>query len=394
LYPVLGRVHVRAACARACISASGPVRETGLTGRARVGTAAAIERAIGIAVVVVAALGPFIFSDFFAHTLLTQVFWYGIAAASVIFLFGYGGMISLAQVSLYGIAGFVLGNAVTTGGAKGQHFGLDPWLGVVLAVAITVLIGLLLGALSSRSFGIYFLMLTLTFAVLVNYFFGQVTIFGGFSGVSGIQLHTPGVIGNPNLHPDRLYYVALVTAILVYALIRYIVRTPFGLALQGIRDDPLRMSSLGYNVALHRMLAFGFGAFIASLAGVIFVWWNDHVDPASMDLSAVIDLLVIAVIGGLSRLEGAWLGAFVFVILNDYLRSVPGLGHVGISPERFHTAIGIVFLVIVLLSPGGLMGIWETLRNRVWQPGPSAAEAVSDAREPEGDGRPGLGEPT
>lgn len=340
--------------------------------------------------VALAALGPFIFSDFFAYTLLTQVFWYGIAAASLIFLFGYGGMVSLAQVSLYGIAGFVLGNAVTTGAAKGQHFGLDPWVGVILAIVITSMIGLLLGALAGRSFGIYFLMLTLTFAVLANYFFGQVTVFGGFSGVSGIQLHTPGLIGNPNTHPARLYYVALVTAIVVYALIKYVVRTPFGIALQGIRDDPLRMGSLGYNVTLHRMLAFAFGAFIASLAGIIFVWWNDHVDPASMDLSAVIDLLVIAVIGGLSRLEGAWLGALVFVILNDYLRSIPGLGHIGVPPERFHTAIGVVFLVIVLLSPGGLMGIWETLRDRMWPPAPSVAEASSRTGVRDAEGRQAI----
>jgi len=342
-------------------------------------------------VLVVALLGPFLFSDFFTHTLLTQVFWYGIAAASLIFLFGYGGMVSLAQVSLYGIAGFVVGNAVTTGAAKGQHFGLDPWLGVVLAIVITTLIGLVLGALASRSFGIYFLMLTLTFAVLTNYFFGQVTVFGGFSGVSGIQLHTPGVIGNPNIHPNRLYYVALGTSVAVYLLIRYVVRTPFGVALQGIRDDPVRMSSLGYNVTLHRTLAFAFGAFISSLAGILFVWWNDHVDPASMDLSAVIDLLVIAVIGGLSRLEGAWLGAFVFVILNNYLRSVPGLGHVGISPERFHTAIGIVFLVIVLVSPSGLMGIWERLRNRVAGAGGSIGSAPPGEGPREPDSQPAAG---
>ena len=339
-----------------------------MTRLARAGTAATAERAIGVAALVLAVVAPFIFSGFFTHTLLTQVYWYGIAAASLIFLFGYGGMVSLAQVSLYGIAGFVLGNAVTTGAAKGQHYGLNPWVGVVLAIVITTAVGFLLGALASRSFGIYFLMLTLTFAVLTNYFFGGVTIFGGFSGVSGVQLHTPGVIGNPNVHPDRLYYVALVTSLVVYALIRYVVRTPFGIALQGIRDDPLRMSSLGYNVALHRTLAFTFGAFIASLSGILFVWWNDHVDPASMDLSAVIDLLVIAVIGGLTRLEGAWLGALVFVLLNDYLRNVPGLGHVGISAERFHTAIGIVFLLIVLLSPGGLMGIWERIRRRAHEP--------------------------
>lgn len=360
---------------------------------ARVATATFAERAIGLAVIVLAAIGPLIFTNFFAHTLLTQVFWYGIAAASLIFLFAYGGMVSLAQVSLYGIAGFVLGNAVTTGAAKGQHYGLNPWVGVVLAIAITTAIGLILGALASRSLGIYFLMLTLTFAVLTNYFFGQVTIFGGFSGVSGIQLHTPSLIGNPNVHPNRLYYVALVTSVLVYALIRYIVRTPFGIALQGIRDDPVRMASLGYNVALHRMLAFGFGAFIASLAGIIFVWWNDHVDPASMDLSAVIDLLVIAVIGGLTRLEGAWLGAFVFVILNDYLRNIPGLGHIGVSPERFHTAIGVVFLVIVLLSPAGLVGIWELIRDRAWGSMSTRAEAAAAVVPPDVDSRPVVEEP-
>jgi branched-chain amino acid transport system permease protein len=348
---------------------------------------------VGASAIVLAAVGPFAFSDFFAHTVLTQVFWYGIAAASVVFLFAYGGMVSLGQVSLYGIAGFVLGNAVTTGGAKGEHFGLHPWVGVVLAIIFTTVIGVLVGALASRSYGIYFLMLTLTFAVLANYFFGQVTIFGGFSGISGIQLHTPGAIGNPNVHPNRLYYTALITSIVVYALIRYVVRTPFGLALQGIRDDPVRMASLGYNVVLHRMLAFAFGAFIASLAGVLFVWWNDHVDPASMDLSAVIDLLVIAVIGGLSRLEGAWLGAFVFVILNNYLRNVPGLGHIGISAERFHTAIGVVFLLIVLLSPGGLMGIWELLRDRVWGSRSVRAEAAPTVVAQEGEGAAAIEEP-
>ena len=110
-----------------------------------------------------------------------------------------------------------------------------------------------------------------------------------------------------------------------------------------------------------------------------------------MDLSAVIDLLVIAVIGGLSRLEGAWLGAFVFVILNNYLRSVPGLGHVGISPERFHTAIGIVFLVIVLVSPSGLMGIWERLRNRVAGAGGSIGSAPPGEGPREPDSQPAAG---
>jgi branched-chain amino acid transport system permease protein len=117
------------------------------------------------------------------------------------------------------------------------------------------------------------------------------------------------------------------------------------------------MSSLGYRVALHRTIAFGFAAFIASLGGVLFVWWNGHIDPASIDLSATIDVLVIAVIGGLYRIEGAWLGALVFVLIDNYSRNIGFIG------ERFHTLIGVIFLVIVLLSPGGLMGIPGSARE-------------------------------
>jgi branched-chain amino acid transport system permease protein len=132
-----------------------------------------------------------------------------------------------------------------------------------------------------------------------------------------------------------------------------VARTPFGLTLQGIRDDPVRMSSLGYNVALHRTLAFVFAGFIAAIAGVLFVWWNAQIAPSTIGLSATIDVLVIAVIGGLYRLEGAWLGAFVFVVINNY---APDIGFIS---ERFHTVIGLIFLVIVLVSPSGLIGLWE-----------------------------------
>jgi branched-chain amino acid transport system permease protein len=315
----------------------------------------AFQVAIALGVLVLAALGPLIFNTYWISFILTQVFLVGVAAASLIFLSAYGGMVSLAQVALYGIAGFVLGNVVTTGNSKGLNLGWNPWLGVLLGIVIATAVAFLFGALASRSAGIYFLMITLTYAVIANLFFGQVTTFSGFGGISGVR--TPGFIGQVDVHPNRLYYVSLVVAVVVYAAIRYLVRTPFGITLQGVRDDPVRMSSLGYNVPLHRMVAFGFAGFIASLAGVLFVWWNGHIDPASIDLSATIDLLVIAVIGGLYRLEGAWLGAFVFVLINNYIRSVPGLGHIGITEERFHTVIGVIFLAIVLLSPGGLMGI-------------------------------------
>jgi len=314
---------------------------------------ALIERIVGVGVLVVALLAPVLFSTYWVSALLTQMLLLGIVAASLIFLSAYGGMVSLAQVAIYGIAGFVLGNVVTNGNTKGLNLGWDPWLGVLLAIVIATSVGLLFGALASRSFGIYFLMITLTFGVIANLFFGQVTDFSGFGGISGIG--APGLIGNVDAHPDRLYYVALGVSLVVLVLLHYIVRTPFGLSLQGVRDDPVRMSSLGYNVTVHRMLAFGFAAFVASLGGGLFVWWNGHIDPASIDLSAMIDVLVIAVIGGLYRVEAAWLGAFVFVIINNYSQRISFVG------PRFHTLIGVIFLVIVLVSPTGLIGLWERL---------------------------------
>ena len=314
-------------------------------------TRSVVDRAIGGGALALAALAPLIFSDYWVGALLTQTLFLGIVASSLIFLSAYGGMVSLAQVALYGIAGFVLGNVVTNGNTKGLNLGWNPWLAVVLAIAVTVLVAVLFGLLASRSVGIYFLMITLTFGVIANLFFGQVTTFSGFGGISGIP--APHPIGPVDEHPNRLYYVALVVSVLVYALLRYVVRTPFGLTLQGVRDDPVRMASLGYNVVLHRTLAFAFAAVVAALAGVLFVWWNGHIDPASIDLGATIDVLVIAVIGGLYRIEGAWVGALFFVIINNYSQRIDFIG------PRFHTLIGAIFLVIVLVSPGGLLGLWE-----------------------------------
>ena len=181
---------------------------------------------------------------------------------------------------------------VTTGESKGLHLGWNPWLGIVLAIVITTALGLILGAVASRSAGIYFLMITLTYSVIAFYFLGQVTIVSGFSGIAGIDTFTPSLVGSPTNQPNRLYYVALVLALLAYVLIRYVVRTPFGLALQGVRDEPVRMSSLGFNVALHRTLAFGFAAFLAALAGILFAWWNGIVAPDTVGLGGTIDLLV------------------------------------------------------------------------------------------------------
>ncbi|HWO80157.1 branched-chain amino acid ABC transporter permease [Gaiella sp.] len=341
----------------------------------------AVERVIGVAVLVFVLFAPQLVSGFWMDTVLTQTFILGIGAASLVFLSAYGGMISLAQAGLMGIAGYALGNMVSErvagGETKGLLLGWDPTLSVVLAILLTVGIGILFGAVASRSFGIYFLMLTLTYSVIGFLFVSQVTQVGGFSPIAGIDRYTPGFMGDVVNDRQRLYYVSLLVAIVVYVLIRYLVRTPFGIALEGIRDEPTRMASLGFNVTLHRTVAFAIGSLIAALGGVLFAWWSGQLSPSDIGLSATIQLLVIAVIGGLTRIEGAWLGAFAYIwISNEVTNRIPedGLWVVG---GTFNTVIGLAFLAIVIASPDGLMGVWDRIWNGLRSRGGPGEPAVA-----------------
>ena len=156
------------------------------------------------------------------------------------------------------------------------------------------------------------------------------------------------------------------------------VRTPFGpLAPGRPRRAGPRWRSLGYNVPLHRTLAFAFAAFIAALGGVLYVWWNGQIAPGNVDLPETINLLVDRGDRRPGRIEGAWIGAFVFVVMQNYITDatqVPLLGFGGtLFGGNFNTLIGLIFLVIVLVSPDGLMGLWDRLfqsRGRIgrWQP--------------------------
>jgi branched-chain amino acid transport system permease protein len=351
---------------------------------------ASIEVALGIGVLAVLACGPLFLTDFWVNGVLTQAFIFGIAGAGLIFLSSYGGMLSLAQSAIMGIAGYIVGNIVTHGGAggesKGLRLGWDPTMSFFVAIVITVGIGLMLGAVAARSFGIYFLMLTLTYGVIAYYFFSQVTDFGGFSPIAGINTYTPVFIGDILGHPDKLYYISLGVSLGVYFLILYVVRTPFGIALQGVRDDPLRVSSLGYNVPLLRTLAFGFGSFLAALAGVLYVWWQGQIAPGDVYLGTTINLLVMVVIGGIARIEGAWIGAFAFIVIDTYVRDVqvPGLALGGtLFGGTFNTIIGVIFLAIVVVSPNGLMGLWDRLLDLLLgnRGGPTAPEVVASRAE-------------
>lgn len=302
---------------------------------------------------------PNLASSFFVNFVMTQTLILGVAAATIVFLVRYAGMTSLAQLLLFGIAGFMFGNAALDAGARGLNLGWDPWVAVVFALVVTTVVAFLLGAVASRTTGIYFLMLTLVYAVIGNFVFAQIVELSGPGGITSIQ--RPDLFGPP----VRLYYAGLLLSALVYLGFRALGGTAFGLALQGVRDDPVRMASLGFNVALHRTLAFTLAGFVAGLSGLLNVWWNGQIDPASISIGPTLILLIIAVIGGISSFEGAWLGAFVYVLVFTYLRDLPLIDQIGITEARFNTVIGVIVLTIMVLSPEGLTGIIRRLRARL-----------------------------
>ncbi len=124
-------------------------------------------------IVLLCALAPLFVSDFFLSVILTKALWLGVAAASLIFLSAYGGMVSLGQVGIYGIAGMTFANLVAADGGNAAAW--NPWLAALVALVVATVVGLGFGAIAARSEGIYFLMITLAFSVLVFYFFSQVS---------------------------------------------------------------------------------------------------------------------------------------------------------------------------------------------------------------------------
>jgi len=315
-----------------------------------------VERAIGAIGLVLVAVGPLIFSSYFAYTILTQTFWLGIAAASLIFLSAYGGMISLAQMTVSCIAGYmvaIFGTAATDGVTLGWPW----WLAVLLGIVIATLAATFIGWLSVRTEGIYTIMITLAIGVGFYYLVLQnYAVFNGFQGVQKVV--PPTLAGIYWRDPTPFYYLALFWALAGYLFVVYLVRTPFGIALQGIRDNPRRMHALGFNVTAHRVAAYAVAGAIAAVGGVLFTWYNGLVTPGSVGTSWLINILIIAVLGGLDHPVGAFLGAVVFVLLQNFAIDV-------IDRERFNLVIGAVFLVIVLFSRDGLLGWWTALSARL-----------------------------
>ncbi|MEO1089786.1 MAG: branched-chain amino acid ABC transporter permease [Pseudomonadota bacterium] len=303
---------------------------------------------------------PLLANDFWLFQVFGWTFVLGMIALSLMFLAGYGGMVSLIQMSVAGMGGYMVAILGTSGMAD-FSVGLPWWVNIPAAILIAAAFGTIVGALAVRTEGIYTIMITLALASAFFYFTRQ--NYGLFNGYTGFNLVVPPqLFGVDWRQPIPFYYLTLGCAVLAYGAVVYVSRSPFGLALQGVRDNPRRMAALGFNVTAHRIAAYTFASVIAAAGGILLVWQNAQISPGTIGIPAVIDILVIAIVGGIKRPIGPFVGALIYVLLRTFSPDV--LTALDLSGERFKLLIGIGFLAVVFFSPDGVLGLWDRWRER------------------------------
>jgi branched-chain amino acid transport system permease protein len=318
---------------------------------ARAGSSSIMERVGGAQILLAIALllYPAVASEFFLTQIGAYSLIWGLLALSLMLLAGYGGMVSLAQITSAGLAAYLVA-IFGTNNMSIYGFGWPWWVLVPFAVLAAAVASALIGAISVRTEGIYTIMITLAIATAFFYFAQQnYAFFNGHSGFAGIP--APQFWGINWRDPLPFYYLCLFVAAVCYAAVLYCSRSTFGLALQAIRDNPRRMRAIGYDVTFHKVVAYFYAGIISGLAGVLLVWFNGRISPGTVDVGQAIDVLVIAVIGGLRHPVGPFIGAVFVVLIQTFAIDIVGA-------ERYNTLIGLVFLAIVFVSPDGLLGLW------------------------------------
>jgi len=276
-------------------------------------------------------------------TLLTQAAIVAILAMSLDVLLGYTGLPSLGHAAYFGVAAYAVG-ILSTDYRRG--FLVCLVAGVVLAALTAALFGLL----AIRASGTYFLMITLALGMVVwGLAFRWVSMTKGDNGIAGVprpELGLPWSLGAPL----PFFYFALAAALVAWALLGLLVRSPFGMSLLGIRESESRMRALGYNVWLHKYLAFVISGTFAGFAGVFWAYYNGFVSPVDVQLVTSVETLLMVALGGPGTLAGPALGAAVIVFLKNF---------VSVYTKRWLLILGAVYIGVILFAPRGVLGAFR-----------------------------------
>jgi branched-chain amino acid transport system permease protein len=277
--------------------------------------------------------------------LLTQVVILGILAMSLDLLIGYTGLPSLGHAGFFGVAAYGVGILTTTYQAG---FLTSVAGGFLAGTGLAALFGLVV----SHVRDVYFLMITMALGmVLWGLSFRWIPVTGGDNGISGIP-RLEALVGLPATGPIPFYYVALLVFASCAVLMTVLVRSPFGLTLQGMREQEPRMRSLGFNTWLHSYLSYVVAGAFASVAGIMWAYYNGFVSPTYLDLTASSELFLMVTLGGPATLVGPVIGAGAIVILKNVMSAYTA---------RWLLVLGIVYIVTILWAPKGLWNLGRRL---------------------------------
>ena len=295
--------------------------------------------AVLVLLAVVLLAGPLLMTPYWTG-LLTQIVILAILAMSLDLLLGYTGLPSLGHAGFFGVAAYGVGILSTT-------YQADVWTSAAGGLLTGLVLAALFGLIVSHVRDVYFLMITLALGmVLWGLSYRWIPMTGGDNGIAGIP-RLEAHLGLPTTGPVPFYYVALLVLAVSSVLMVLLVRSPFGLTLRGIRENEKRMSSLGFNTWLHCYLSYVLSGAFASVAGVMWAYYNGFVSPTYLDLTASSELFLMVTLGGPATLVGPVLGAGAIVLLKNVMSAYTA---------RWLLVLGIVYIATIMWAP---QGIWN-----------------------------------
>ena len=314
------------------------------------GPVAAGRLAIAVAIIALIAV-PFVVGEVYYVNIASQVLLYAIFALGLNVLVGYAGLVSLGHAGLFGVAAYVVAYLLAAG--HGHGFAI---LGA-LAAALVVTAGF--AALALRASGISFIMITLALGEIIwGLAYRWISLTNGDNGISVAT--RPAPFGFSLASARGFYGATLVIFLIALLLTAIFVRSPFGAALCGTRDQPRRMTALGYHVWMIRFGAFMFSGLLTAVAGILFVYYNEFISPQALALTASAEGLLMVISGGAGTLLGPVIGAALVVIVKNVVSAYI---------TRWNFMLGAIFVAIVVFMPEGLVPGAARLARSAWRSG-------------------------
>lgn len=278
----------------------------------------------------------------FYTVVATRILVFAIAASSLNLILGFGGLVSFGHAAYIGLGGYTVGVLMDAGITS-------AWLAWPAAMLVSAIAAAAIGAISLRTRGVYFIMITLAFAQMFYYLAVSLKAYGGDDGLPLAQRSALG-FGLDLKDDASLYWVALLLCAAVMAGLQRLVNSPFGWLLQGARENEVRIAAAGGRVFVLRWQAFVLAGAVAGLAGALLANLNGLVSPHLMHWSQSGQLMVMVIIGGAGALWGGPLGAAALLLLEELLSGVT---------LHWQLGLGALLLLVVLYAPRGLAGVWR-----------------------------------